>query len=152
MPTITEPYASLGRSRAEQLIAQYETGFTVHPLSYQGISLTKSQVRQWLFLLAWWDSATAQRFVGSGLSRGQLNVFEDALLMPIYERLWTDTEYPDGDEVFDATREAMRTAWNEGVPTEKSHSLALVVGLKSMGITLADTPDYNGCSPHVSEA
>lgn len=49
----TDFYAQLAGKRAAQLLEEYDNGFSEHPLSHQGITLSKSQAQRWLFLLTW---------------------------------------------------------------------------------------------------
>ncbi len=145
MSTPLEVFTKLGQSRTEQLLAQYEGGFTTHPLSHLNQALSKAQARQWLYTLAWWDIATV-RSIGS-LPKGYADAFEKGLVIGIYGYLWqqTDDSGTDPEERFSATCDAMFDAWNKGVDSGESTKaipLALLVGLKSMGITLAETAEY----------
>ncbi len=144
-------YTGLGSERAAELLKEHEAGYTEHPLSPQRTTLSESQALNWLVLLTWWDCNTSERLVGSGLSRRQFRAFEQSLVNTVCRAiLGVDASY-DSERysdlassvgVFNAAREALTNAWNEGVDDKKSHALATLVGLKPMGITLAETRNY----------
>lgn len=143
--------AILASARALELLDEFDGGFVEHPAVMCGVELSETQAQNALLFLAWWDCATCKRIIENGLTQEQADGFAQSFLFEICERVGrtrfqatnesaTDVQF--GLEIYHVVAEALNKVWNDGIESGQRQGFAALLGLKAMGITLAETENY----------